>query len=381
MSAAPVLSGKDKPSESVACNLCGGRDSEIVLRKRAWDIDYTIVRCTGCGLVYVNPRRVAVEADEYFSGPYLSTIEENGRLNGGVEILYRDIVEILDAYVTPGRLLDVGCAMGHFMHFARMHGWSVCGVESSPYAAKWGWENFGLRIHPTGILSDAYFPPEYCDAGVLVEVVEHLPDPRSTLAEVFRILKPGGAICLTTPNFDSYRSLLLREEWAPIIPSGHLYYFTHNTLSSLLKDVGFTDVADLTKPASFPEDLEFAAAGGQLHLDATEVEKLRARLALEDASLPKNRRGEGLVLAARKPPGGPSGFMNATSRGMALPDLEGKLVQSPLSPKIFFVSGGVKYWVVSPVWIQKRGLRVPEDVHPVDRLDTIPEGFPIVAEE
>jgi|SRR5271157_1036644 len=380
MSAASGVIQKEQPSQTVACNLCRRRDSEIVLRKRAWDVDYTIVRCAGCGLVYVNPRRVAVESDEYFTGPYLSTIEENGKLNSGIEILYGDIIRLLDSYVAPGRLLDVGCAMGHFMHFARLHGWNVCGVESSPYAAKWGRENFGLRIHPIGVLSEAYFPADYCDAGVLIEVVEHLPDPRSTLAEVFRILKPGGAICLTTPNFDSYRSLLLREEWAPIIPSGHLYYFTHNTLGSLLKDIGFTDVANLTKPGSFQKDLEFARTSRQLSLDDAAIETLRARLAVEDASRPINLRGEGLVLCARKP-ASPGGFMQATSRGIALPDLEGKLVQSRLAPKIFFVSEGVKHWVISHVWVQKRGLRFPEDVHLVDRLDTIPEGFPILAEE
>jgi SAM-dependent methyltransferase len=381
MSAATGVIAKEQPWETVACNLCGRHDSEMVLCKSFYDLDYTIVRCAGCGLVYVSPRRVAVESDEYFTGPYLATIEESGKLNSGVEVLYADIIRLLDAYVAPGRLLDVGCAMGHFMHFARRHGWDASGVESSPYAAQWGRENFGVPIHPTGVLTEAYYPPDYCDAAVLVEVVEHLPDPRATLAEVFRILKPGGAICLTTPNFDCYRSLLMREEWAPIIPSGHLYYFTHDTLGSLLKDIGFTEVTDLTKPGSFQEDLEFARAGGQLRLDGAAVENLRAGLAAEDALLPKNRRGEGLVLGARKPAGGPSGFMQATARGTARPDLEGKLVQARLSPKIFFVCEGVKYWVMSPGWIQKRGLRIPEDVHLVDRLDMFPEGFPIVAEE
>jgi hypothetical protein len=56
------------------------------------------------------------------------------------------------------------------------------------------------------------------------------------------------------------------------------------------------------------------------------------------------------------------------------------LVQSRLSPKIFFVSEGVRHWVVSPVWIEERGLRFPEDVRLVDRLDMIPEGAPVSAE-
>ena len=111
------------------------------------------------------------------------------------------------------------------------------------------------------MLADARFPGDYADAAVMIEVIEHLPDPRATLAEIFRILKPGGAVCVTTPNFDCYRSLLMREEWAPIIPSGHLYYFTAQTLGNMMRAAGFVEVIELTKDGAFEQDLAFARRG------------------------------------------------------------------------------------------------------------------------
>ena len=61
--------------EHVACDLCGAIQDLPVYSKFEEDGEYKIVRCSGCGLVYVNPRTFAEEHDGYFRGPYLSTIE------------------------------------------------------------------------------------------------------------------------------------------------------------------------------------------------------------------------------------------------------------------------------------------------------------------
>jgi SAM-dependent methyltransferase len=363
-------------AELVACNLCGESRASVVFRKNLWGTDYTIVRCDACGLVYVNPRAFAVKTDEYYKGAYLETIERHGRLDPGVEFIYRETMQRLQAFLHPGRLLDVGCGMGHFMNYARREGWDVCGVEASRFAAEWGRNRFGVRTHPVVMLGEARFPDSYVDAAVMIETIQQSSDPTSALAETFRILKPGGVLCLTTPNFHCYRSLLMREAWAPIIPSGHLYYFTAETLTRMMHAAGFGGVMDLTKNGSFEEDLAFARAEGRLRLSEAELAELRQRLALEDAPKLANQRGEGLIFCGRKPFGGPEALW-ASLRNSELPtEVEGKLAQSRIgdTDRIFYVSGGVKYWVTSPERMAARGLRMPDDIHVVDRLDFLPEG-------
>ena len=141
--------------------------------------------------------------------------------------------------------------MGHFLGFAKRYGWEVEGVECSPYAAQYGEEHYGVKIHPVCVLKDANLTKDFYNCCVLVEVIEHLANPRETMTEVWRLLEPGGVVYVTTPNRNCYRSMLLQEDWDAVIPIGHLYYFESDSLRNLLTSVGFIDVENLTGPSDF----------------------------------------------------------------------------------------------------------------------------------
>ena len=54
------------------------------------------------------------------------------------------------------------------------------------------------------------YPDAHFDGLVSMDVIEHVPDPAAWLAEAFRVVRPGGRVFLTTPNYAS-RSLILLE--------------------------------------------------------------------------------------------------------------------------------------------------------------------------
>lgn len=253
----PVLSlgSMDELMETVACNLCGGDDYAVVYPalapKGLEEVALTgrfaassgvsareqVVCCRRCGLVYMNPRvnRALIlsgyaEAD---NSTYVSQSE--GRLR-----TFRRGVGLLAPHLhmaTP-RLLDVGCAGGFFLKAARERGWEIYGVEPSRWLAEYARQEFGLSNIVQGTLYDAKYSDNFFDAVSYWDVLEHTADPRRELAEVNRIMRPGGVLLVNYPDFSSVWARLLRRRWWFLL-SVHLYYFTPLTIAQLLRKTGF----------------------------------------------------------------------------------------------------------------------------------------------
>ncbi len=106
---------------------------------------------------------------------------------------------------------------------------------------------------------------------------------------------------------------------------------------------------------------------------------MQVRLLDEDAAKISNGRGEGLVLCAQKPSGPGAEASRKTTPSAA--DLENKLVQASegAHDKIFYVRDGVRHWVTSREWADRRGLRFPEDIvkASAQQLFGLPEGPPV----
>lgn len=133
-----------------------------------------------------------------------------------------------------GRLLEVGCGTGHFLRAAAAAGFEASGTEVSASAiARLRKEGFHVLEGdlPSLGLAEASF-----DAVVLFEVIEHLADPLTYLAEARRLLRAGGVLLLTTPNFDSLSRRLLAERWRVVDPE-HLVLFTTDGLRRALHRV------------------------------------------------------------------------------------------------------------------------------------------------
>ncbi|MEP7362263.1 MAG: methyltransferase domain-containing protein [Acidobacteriota bacterium] len=352
--------------EHIDCALCRGSHTDLLFTK--WEMN--IVRCTGCGLVYVNPRKFAVEDDSYYREAYLSTIEQYGELQPGIRYLYGRFADHIETLVAPSRLLVVGCAMGHFMKFAKSRGWNVHGVECSPFAAAYGRERWGLPIQTACDLRKTRLPGSFFDACSMIEVVEHLPHPKETLLEVFRLLKPGGVLYMTTPNFASYMAIAQRENWAAVVPTGHLYHFTAETLGALARSAGFTVTVDLTESAALESEMERIPP--EQRLDAGSLESLRETCAAEEEGRIANGRAEELVLYAVKPFSGPAPLFAARRWTGPEPDLDGRLVcgsgASAEDQKVYLIGGGKKHWVTSESWLEAHGMSLSAAIRVDSRL-------------
>jgi ubiquinone/menaquinone biosynthesis C-methylase UbiE len=128
---------------------------------------------------------------------------------------YKLVLEFLTP-VQNKRILEVACGRGGFSRLLASKGAIVCGVDFSESAIKIA--NEKLLRHPvpadqlTYVQADAQslpFEPASFDIVISCETIEHIPDHRAAVREMFRVCKPGGVLYLTTPNYLNLMGLYL----------------------------------------------------------------------------------------------------------------------------------------------------------------------------
>lgn len=229
------------------CNLCRGGSSWLLVHKDGFDV----VRCRGCGLVFVaNPPAEAELAQLYsFETGYHAGLETDSVSNAFHQSEATRNLRLLQRHADGGKLLDIGCSTGLFLVAARAAGWSVQGLEYSKDSSRIARDARGLDVK-TGALEDDTFPPGRFDVVTMWDVIEHVPDPTVTLKRILPLLRPGGLLLLKTPNVDGlFPQASLRVAgrlgfWGHPEPPGHLYQFSSKTLGRMTANAGFAPVAE-----------------------------------------------------------------------------------------------------------------------------------------
>ena len=240
----PVVEEEQRP---IPCALCGGERFKPALSCEG----FSYVKCAACGLVQMNPQPAPADVQrrygQSFGSDYLEYELENeaaflnlqklALADAGFDRVERDLME---RGKIPGgeapRVLDVGCATGALLAFLRGRGWRTTGVEVSP-SADYACRQRGLDVRRQN-LENCHFPDETFDLALASHLIEHLNDPGAFLSEIWRVLRPGAYIMLTTPNISGFQARLLGSRWRSAI-FDHLYLFSKHTITAMLKTRGF----------------------------------------------------------------------------------------------------------------------------------------------
>jgi 2-polyprenyl-3-methyl-5-hydroxy-6-metoxy-1,4-benzoquinol methylase len=164
-------------------------------------------------------------------------------LRGG---LYTDILSVLEGAAPGRRLLEVGCGTGDFVAFSQEHGFRSVGTEPSFEAAQRATSQ-GLTVHNMTLEKFvAHSGIAKFDVVVMINVLEHVPDPVRTLQECKQVLIPGGILCVRVPNDFTEMQAAAREKtggdpWWVAVPD-HINYFNFASLKQTLDRIGFDTV-------------------------------------------------------------------------------------------------------------------------------------------
>jgi SAM-dependent methyltransferase len=210
--------------QDLHCPACGS----ITEHKRLYTKnDCDIFRCEGCGVGRADTS--GFDAAAYYTDRYFSGRHADGYADylGSEPVLRREFareVEFIRCYRRSGRLVEIGCAYGFFLQEAKSH-FDVAGIELAEDAAA-HCRRDGLNVLSGAATAENLDRLGPADVFVLLDVIEHLPDPFDALARCARCLRPGGLIVLTTGDFGSPVARLAGAHWRLMTPPQHLWFLT-----------------------------------------------------------------------------------------------------------------------------------------------------------
>ena len=246
------------PEQVVPCNHCGADDAALAAVQNG----YRIVRCRGCGLVYVNPRPPAESLPGLYADYHVRDGGDEASWNRLMAGNFREAATVLERTrggAGPGRLLDVGCGYGGFVKLMRIRGWEAEGIDPSK-ATVAAAAKIGVPVR-LGTLDEA---EGTYDAITLFYVLEHLPDPSGALRKLFGLLAPGGTLLLRVPHTAPIVSLLrpFGLDGTLFDPPFHLFDFPPALLGEMMRKAGFSDIRTFPGAPTVPSRLLPRAVSG-----------------------------------------------------------------------------------------------------------------------
>jgi len=173
-------------------------------------------------------------------------------------------------------LLGEGCGSGFYSAQFQAAENQVVGIDLTPEGVRATYR-MGIPAHVANVEERLPFPAYTFDAVTFIEVIEHLLRPDLALREIHRVLKDGGAVILTTPNYAYWVLRILYGLGLPPVglqprpftgfrsrqpPSGtepwldpHIRFFTPQILRRLLTQSGFEVITIQSAFVAFPSGL------------------------------------------------------------------------------------------------------------------------------
>jgi SAM-dependent methyltransferase len=168
----------------------------------------------------------------------------------------RMLAEALRGFAGSAVIVDLGCGDGSVLAAAAGHNPAhrFAGIDWSGDALRRA-QALGLTVVRGSVSPGLPVADGAADVVIMSELIEHLVDPDGAVAEVRRVLRPGGSLLLSTPNLAAwYNRGLLAVGIQPVfsevslhgvfgrpgrVVAGHLRLFTRRALTEFLTASGF----------------------------------------------------------------------------------------------------------------------------------------------
>ena len=177
----------------------------------------------------------------FTSGDY-GTVDREYGLKESEGSSHSRILELLGD-LPPSKVLDLGCSSGLLSERIRKLGHRVTGVDVEMFPETQDRvDEFAVGDLEEGIPAEV---GTGFDVVIAADVLEHLRRPEQLMAEIDRVLAPGGRLVVSVPNFGHWyprtRSMVGAFDYDQrgILDKTHYRFFTRNSLARMIRNAGF----------------------------------------------------------------------------------------------------------------------------------------------
>ncbi|MBN1974702.1 MAG: class I SAM-dependent methyltransferase [Sedimentisphaerales bacterium] len=263
----------------VPCNLCGSKNTSFICKARdrlhGVEGEFNYVKCSECGLIYMNPQVVPEDIPQLYPSNYAPHHSRNKKKRFGfiselcsyLTSMAKIRKEIYNCLDNESRVLDVGCGSGSILNDIRKRtGCQVYGVDISENAVQTAKELYGIDIFK-GDIKDSTWQDNYFDVITAWQYLEHVNDPNQNVEKMCRLLKNSGWLILGIPNYKSLHAKWFKNKWFPLDCPRHLCLWSPQTITKLINKHGLKVeyiVYDMT-PWSLIGSLQYLIYGDNLN--------------------------------------------------------------------------------------------------------------------
>jgi len=233
---------------SVACSVCGAPAPAAFhasdRNRRLSEESFTYHQCTRCRTLQVVP--VPVDLHRYYPAEYYPIPQDRAALLAAAAS-DRYKLEIVRRFVSGGRLVEIGPAIGGFAAVMQQAGYETSAIEMDAECCRFLRLVLQIPVRETNDPIAALAADGPFDVVAMWHVIEHLPNPLEVLGAAASALAPGGIIALAAPNPDAFQFRLFGSRWTHLDAPRHLRLIPFSALAEAGRDLGLEVVLMTTQ--------------------------------------------------------------------------------------------------------------------------------------
>ncbi len=209
--------------------------------------EFVISKCEECGFIFqnniLNEFGMSLLYGIWINEDKLISHRKDNSKNPEIYKYYKNTMAVVKAVLKRNdiKIIDYGAGTAEVYNAVHQLGFDITALEYSEKRVSWLQENGYKVVHNREIKNNKY------DLVIMNQVLEHIPDPKEVLRNVYEILSNNGLMIISTPDCRNVENFIKKGNldirlFEYLSPHQHINAFTNKSLKGICDIIGFKSI-------------------------------------------------------------------------------------------------------------------------------------------